>query len=67
MSHKCPGPSCRKDVPTDHLMCPQHWYMVPKPLRTAVYRAYDRGKGALSDAHIAACRAAIRAIGGEVL
>ena len=54
-------------VQNDMLMCSHHWYQVPKPLRTAVWRAYANGKGALSDAHIAACRAAIKSIGGEVI
>jgi hypothetical protein len=44
------------------LMCPRHWYLVPKPLRKAVWIAWRRGAGAGSPAHRAAMRAAIAAV-----
>jgi len=44
------------------LMCPRHWYLVPKPLRRAVWIAWRRGAGAGSPAHRAAMTAAIAAV-----
>jgi len=60
MDHRCPGPDCTQDVPYDMLACSRHWYQVPKAIRAAVWRAWDRGKGAGSNAHTAAIHAAIR-------
>ena len=59
MTHRCPGPDCDKQVPPDMLACPRHWYQVPRPLRSAVYRAWDDGAGAGSPEHTAAIGAAI--------
>ena len=42
------------------LMCPRHWYQVPRPLRRAVLIAWNRGAGAGTPAHRAAIRAATR-------
>jgi hypothetical protein len=44
------------------LMCRPHWYMVPGPLRKAVYGAWADGSGAGSAAHAAAVDAAIQAV-----
>lgn len=57
--HKCPGPGCHQEIPYEMLACPRHWYQVPKPLRTAVWRTWDNGAGAGTDAHTAAITAAI--------
>lgn len=59
MTHKCPAPECEKDVPADMLACRADWYRIPKPLRTAVWRAWERGAGAGSDEHTLALEAAI--------
>ena len=40
--------------------------MVPAPLRTAVWSAWQDGAGAGSPAHAAAIRAAIRAVNGKL-
>jgi hypothetical protein len=46
MSHQCPAPECDKTIADDSmLMCSRDWYRVPKPLRTAVWRAYANGAG----------------------
>ena len=45
----------------DKLMCPGHWRRLPQPLKGAVLRAWDGGRGAGSPAHLAAIRAAIAA------
>jgi hypothetical protein len=60
--HKCPGPRCEKQMDDGYLMCPAHWYQVPKALRNAVWRAYNRGAGLGTDALAAAQRAAIRSL-----
>lgn len=65
MSHTCPGPGCAKDVAPDMLMCPHHWYQVPRPLQKAVWAAWKGGAGAWSPEHRAAIRAAIESIGGS--
>jgi hypothetical protein len=59
LTHRCPGPECDADVSADMLACSRHWYQVPKPLRAAVYRAWDHGLGAGTQAHRNAMRAAV--------
>lgn len=66
MTHTCPGPGCKRRVPSHMLMCRTHWYQVPKPLRNRVYRAWDNGEGAGTGEHRDACNDAIMAIGGDV-
>jgi hypothetical protein len=61
MTHRCPGPGCTEDVDSSMLMCPGHWYQVPKPVRRAVWIAWNRGAGAGTPAHQAAIRPAIAA------
>jgi hypothetical protein len=39
LTHECPAPACTEQVDPDVLMCPRHWYQVPKPLRRAVWVA----------------------------
>jgi hypothetical protein len=65
MSHKCPGPGCSKTVDDDKLMCPGHWYKVPKVLRRAVWSAWANGDGAGSLGHAIAIRRAIESVGGK--
>ncbi len=38
---KCAAPGCAIDTPTHILMCETHWFMVPRPLRFAVTRAWQ--------------------------
>ena len=33
VTHECPASLCTEQVDPDMLMCPRHWYQVPKPLR----------------------------------
>ncbi len=44
------------------LMCRPHWYVVPRPLRDAVWTAWANGAGAGSAAHRAAITAAVDAV-----
>jgi hypothetical protein len=61
-AHVCPVGGCRESVRADRLMCRPHWYLVPRPLRDAVWAAWRSGGGAGSPAHAAAVRAAIAAV-----
>jgi len=62
MTHECPGPGCTEQVAPDRLMCSSCCPQVPKPVRRAVWIAWNRGAGAGSPAHAAAMRAAIAAV-----
>lgn len=44
MSHHCHATACIQDVPPEMLMCRRHWYMVPTPLRRAVWATYRPGQ-----------------------
>jgi hypothetical protein len=41
--HKCPVPTCAKQVQDVHLMCSQHWFKIPGHLQTSIYREYYAG------------------------
>lgn len=58
-SHQCPGPKCGREIPFELLACSAHWYQVPRPLRAAVWRAWDGGNGAGTPAHNRTIRLAI--------
>lgn len=60
--HTCPATGCTRNVPSHMLLCRTHWYMVPGPLRDAVWDAWAGGIGAGSSAHRAACADAIEAV-----
>lgn len=61
-THGCPGDGCTRRVGSGMLACRTHWYMVPTPLRRAVWDAWRNGRGAGSPAHRAACAEAIAAL-----
>ena len=58
-SHICPGPGCKRAVPSHMLACSRHWYQVSAPTRSWVYRAWANGAGAGSDDHMQAIDQAI--------
>jgi hypothetical protein len=62
VTHQCPGPECAEEVGLSVLMCSRCWYLVPKPVRAAVWRAWRRGAGAGTPAHRAAMVAAMAAV-----
>lgn len=65
--HRCPVRGCDvKDVDDEMLMCPRHWYMVPKPLQNSVYRAWQRGSGYGTKALAHAHRAAIESVNAKL-
>lgn len=65
-THICPVPGGDREVPNGMLMCPRHWYTVPKPLRTALYRAWRNGDGMGSAEHYAAMKACVHAADASV-
>jgi len=66
MDHECPANGCTAPVDITMLMCSKHWYMVPKPLRNAVWRAWARRTGAGTPAHTAAILAAIDSVNAQL-
>jgi hypothetical protein len=62
--HECPHPACDASVPSGKLACSRHWYAIPKPLRDAVWKAWNHGTGRGSVAHNAAITAAIQHLRG---
>jgi len=54
--HTCPKDGCSRNVTTDQLACPRHWYQVTKSTRSRVWRAWQSGN---FDAHHEAVQAAI--------
>jgi hypothetical protein len=42
MSHKCPANNCPVILPTNILMCREHWRQVPRYLRMQVGEAWRR-------------------------
>jgi len=60
-THVCPINGCQRQVPDHHLMCPRHWRTVPADVQRRLYRAWDRGRGRGTQAHIEAMDAAIHA------
>jgi hypothetical protein len=65
-AHNCPAAGCTRRVGQRMLMCRAHWFMVPKPLRDAVYDAYRDGLGAGSPAHRDAILAAVEAVNAKL-
>lgn len=66
LTHECPATACTREIRIDMLMCRSHWYMVPPPLRNAVWAAWQEGAGAGTAAHNAALRAAIKAVNDKL-
>lgn len=65
-SHQCPARDCGQQVGPGRLMCRPHWYMVPRPLRDAMWATWRSGQGAGTEAHQLACDAAIRAVNSRL-
>lgn len=64
---KCEVPFCQTMVARGILMCREHWFQVPRPLRQEVNRAYDlyktmRSMTALKE-YNATVREAVKAVG----
>jgi hypothetical protein len=68
MAHTCHAKGCPVPVPPKLLMCRKHWYMVPKPLRDAVWAEYRPGQEIdkqPSMAYLHVMRAAIDAVAAK--
>ncbi len=39
-THTCPAPGCTAPLPFHILFCRSHWWLVPRPLRLQVSRAW---------------------------
>ena len=62
LTHECPAVGCTREVRQDMLMCRNHWFMVPLPLRRAVWSAWQDGAGIGTPQHTARIKAAIRSV-----
>lgn len=49
MKHLCHAAACKTEVPPAMFMCKPHWYMVPKPLRDAIWATYRPGQEITKD------------------
>ena len=58
----CVIPDCKIQVSRLYLMCPTHWYMVPLPLRTRVWKTWDGGLGIGHPSYLSAKSDAIAAV-----
>jgi hypothetical protein len=61
---KCPIPGCKAKRHPMHVMCRDHWHMVPRSKQGAVWRTYRKDAG--STEHLAAIAQAIAAVTKEV-
>lgn len=64
VKHECPRNGCRRMVGQDSLACPQDWDLVPKKTRDAIWRAWDKGRGAGSPEHVVLIASAIEYLEG---
>jgi hypothetical protein len=65
VTHECHATECHVEVPPRMLMCRRHWWMVPKPLRDAVWAEYRPGQEVdkrPSNEYMDAQRAAVAAV-----
>jgi hypothetical protein len=58
MSRECPHPDCDRSIPAEMYACKQHWFSLPSGIRNRIWRAYRAWNRDLSDASVAALRAA---------
>jgi len=49
-------------VPGHQLMCGRHWRLISPNLQSRLYSAWDRGRGAGSDAHAEVMRLCIEEV-----
>jgi hypothetical protein len=65
-THQCPAMHCTRRVRDDMLTCRAHWFMIPAPLRTAVWDTYAGGAGKGSPEHTEAITAAVDALNEKI-
>ena len=44
MKHTCHFPTCTKEVPPKLWGCKEHWFKLPKHLRTRIWATYREGQ-----------------------
>lgn len=67
MSHTCHAIGCDVKTPREMFMCRRHWYMVPRALRTRIWKYYRPGQCDdmnPSRAYCDAAKAAVLAVAG---
>jgi len=42
--HECHWPGCGEQVPPAMWGCARHWYKLPEPIRSAIWRSYMIGQ-----------------------
>jgi len=60
-NHACHWPGCTAQVPPAMWGCKEHWFALPPPIRTKIWRAYRMGQeidGCPSREYLEAARAA---------
>lgn len=65
VKHVCHATGCEVEVPPRIFMCRRHWYLVPKPMRDAIWNSYVPGQEVKKNptrAYLDAASAAIRAV-----
>lgn len=62
MAHVCHAENCNVPVPPKMMMCRKHWFMVPKPLRDAVWAEYRPGQEITKDPSVEYIDAAFAAV-----
>ena len=65
MAHTCHATGCATPVTPAMWGCRRHWFMVPKPLRDAIWRHYRAGQESdwqPSVAYLNAAKAAVEAV-----
>lgn len=60
MPHTCPAPKCNATVADARLACRTDWWRIPEPLRYALNRAWNGGRGKWSAEHRAAMAECVR-------
>lgn len=64
IQHECPRRGCRRMVSQDQLACSKDWFLVPAKTRSAIWRAWDNGRGAASPEHVVLIASAIEYLEG---
>lgn len=67
--HTCHAQGCQEPCKPAYFMCRKHWFMVPKPLRDAVWREYhvgqEQGVAGVTRSYLAVTRQAIEAVANK--
>jgi len=62
MSHQCHATACARSAPPAMFMCAAHWYALPWPMRTKIWRTYRPGQEEDKRPSAAYCKAAKQAV-----